>query len=517
MKLKTNIFIAIFTLILTSCFKEEKNAIVINSKDFTYRPFELTGPIAKIHVPLGKSLEKYLDIDELFIDNEDVVCIRYVTSDTIEWSDDIGLRGYSNNWSVPFVVAGGLINKDASFKVNLNSSDESDSYVNTADLTSGYVSFTLTGVPATMSGNITMRIPGLTKGGVVFSQTVNLSSVTPNRYPLAGYRMETDNNNDLNIQFSLINATGSSSGNFNIQFTLSEMEVSYLSGYFGTITTSEENEREIDFFDEFFFDGVFGFKDVKMDVTVRNKVGAPINSKADVFFANDFGMNERLGFIPPLNFTINGATSTSTPTMNSFSTTLPVIEFNGKTNYPKTLRYEVDGTINPDGKSGNVTNFIVKDKDNSLAEVEFTLTLPMHIKVEEFRRVDMVDFDYNDIVGNDADNINNVEYVHITLLVDNGLPFDITLGAEVENESKTYTSSILSGTNITAKTYGQNILIEVPSNQLENFRINEVKNIILYTTAKTQNEDYVKVKDTDFLDVNVYVHTKASIPSNIFD
>ena len=509
MKLKISILTAILTLVATACLENE---IVYDSKNLEYRQIEFTGPIAKVHVPLFATMKKRLKFKELIIDNDGLICVRYFQSEGIEWSE-IGLRGYSTNWTIP--ISGGSVAEGTEFKVRLLSSEEADSYVSEASLETGEISFTLF-VTGGLSGDIVVTIPELTKDGVAFTETISLSSSgTPNEYSLEGYIIATDTNRDEKIQFAGNDISGS--GSLNVAFKLSEMDVSYLSGYFGKMIRNEEVEMDIDFFDELDFEGIIGIKDIKIDAVVTNRVGMPMNVSADAYFINRKGMDEQLELTPQFDFEVDGASTPAMPVVKLFSTMLPVFEFGGESSYPTKLKFEFEGVGNPDGNpNGDVENFIIKSDVDSLAKIYLTLTVPLHIKVEEYSREDIINFDYNDFMGNDEKYINNVEYLYINLTVDNGLPFDITLEATAIDESGTYRSPILSGTNIISEEMAKRIEIKLDKDQLEEFRTKEVKQINLQTKGKTKNEDYVKVNYSAFLDITVSIKdAKLNIPSNL--
>ena len=505
MRLKSSIFIAVLALAAASCLKNE---IVYNTENVEYRTVEFSGPLAKIHIPLGKTLEKHLDIDELYINGDGVVCLRYVQSENIEWGDDIYLPGYPvKNWSIPVVTGG-----NAAFKIRLESSDEADSYLSMAVLNSGEISFTFSETGG-HSGMIIITIPELIKDGAEFTKSIPLPALaTPYKYPLEGYMIRTDDNHDMNVQFEV---HSSGSGNLDVAFELSEMEASFITGYFGRLYKREEFTLDIDFFDELDFEGTISIKGIQMDAVTTNRAGLPMNVKADIFLVNEDGLNEQLMLHPPFDFGVDRATTTAIPKIEYFSTSLPEQEFGGAAGFPTKLKFVVEGTGNPNGNpSGDVVNFIVKNNNDHLANIDFTLTVPLHIKVDEYKRKDIIDFDYNDIVGNNDDQINNVEFLHINLVVENGLPFDITLEAAAINEEETYMFTILPESHIILDEKAK-LEIKLDKNQLEDFRKEEVKQIVLYSSGKTKDSEYVIVKDSDFLDITVSViKAKATIPSN---
>jgi len=506
MKSKISILIIVI-LAFSSCLRDN---IVWDSENVDYRSWKLAAPIAKIHIPLYETMKKELDFDDLFVNEKGVICIRYTQTENIEWDNEkIGIRGYEKNWMIPYVAHSGSVNTNTSFKMPLMTY-QYDSYVKIAELSTGKINFTLITVPGGLSGNIIITIPKLTKDGKAFTETISLSSVGTLNYPIAGYMLETDDNHDLEVEFS-INASGTTSGIVNIHFEVTKMDVSYLSGYFGKVEYNEEYEINFDFFDEFNFNGTFGFREIKMDTKATNRAGLPMEVKADLFFTDEIGLNKKLNLSPPFKFDMSGAAKTGdnvTPSVNTFSTMLPEIEFeNGK--YPTKLKFEFNGTTNPNGNPDTDVNFIVKNNNESLANVDFTLTVPLYIKVEEFSRMDIMDFDYNDIISDYEDFSTSVKSMSINLAIANNLPFEITLAATAIDDFGKHVEQILHPTHVTKGT--QNISIPIIQYQLEKFKSEDVKNIIFHTTAKTANGGYVEVKEDFFLDIDVSMRFEAEI------
>ena len=520
MKLKTGILIAALAWLTASCLENE---IVYDSKNVEYRSLEISMPVTTIHVPLYKTMDKHLDFDELFVDDDGLVCIRYAHSENIEWSGDVGIRNFTGNgseWTLPFTSGGGTIAQSHVCTVRLKSSDESDSYVKAAELNSGFISIALSGANSLSSGNIQMTIPELKKDGVAFTRVISLPVSAELVYELEeGYRIETaDPNHEINVGFD-INAAGTVN-TIPLTFRIYDVDETYLSGYFGKMEQEVEFDIDFDFFDELELEGVVGFRDISLDAKITNWAGVPTAATADIFFANDGDLYRKLEVTPDFDISVAGAAETNvishtiTPMANDNITfKLQDIEFEpGK--YPSKLKIEAAGFNNPEGNpDGTVQNFLLKEKNSTIGD--FVLTVPLHIKIGAYSRKDTVKFDYNDIFGNDEDYSNNVEYININLKVYNGLPFEVTLEATAINEDGTFSSIILPGREIVTNRETE-ISIQLDKNQLKSFERNEVKKIILHTSGKTKNEDYVKVKDTDFLDITVSVRSaKAGIPSNL--
>ena len=518
MKSKIIICIAVLAMTLVSCLE---NDIVYDTDNLEFRTWEFVGPIAKLHAPLYESLKKALkDFDgAIEITDDGVVCVKYVENHFLEWSDDIGLRGENRTFIVP--VASSPINGSRTFPVRLKSStDEEHSYVKVADLIGeGKLVFTVDA--NNLTGDIIIRIPELTKNGMPFRVDLKFPPGQPNvsETDLDGYRLDKDEHHNLNveIEFSVSDAP-SGSHEFRVYFSLPDMDVSYMAGYFGQIDSDAEGEIVFDFLDELDFDGTVGFRDIQIDAAVTNWVGMSLDVSGDFFFDNK---PEPLALNPEFDFLVTAAPFVGVPALKYFSSNIAEIEFESG-DYPSELIFKVNSKTNPGGNpNNNVTNFIMKSDNGLLADVEFTLTVPLHIKMGAYNRKDTVNFDYNDLVGNNDDLVNNVEYMYVTLLVDNALPFDVTLKAYAINESGSFSDetnqnfSRIVFKDILANQKGQRIEIKLEADQLERFRTEKVKYIVLHTISKTQNEAYVKVTKDNYLNIDVSVRAKADIPSNI--
>ena len=516
MKLKISI-LTVIALTVASCLK---NDIVWNSDDVEFRPWEFAAPTVNIHVPLYKTINKEFDFDDLFVDERGVICIRYTHSESMEWDNSIGIRrtsSYGNPWApIPFPV-GSVDVTVPPFKVLLGSSGEVGSHVKEAVLTTGNISFIISEADGLESGSIiTVTIPELTNENGVFTEIIELPS-SGESYPLEGYTIKTDDNNNFNVTFNIF-CTAATSGNLDIQFEISNMDVNYMSGYFGKVQYNENLEIAFNFFDELDFDGTFGFRDVKMNTVITNGAGLPMEVSADVYFGNESGLNEKLNLNPAFELDVSGAAisgnNSVTPSVKTFSAIVPEIEFvNG--NYPTKLKFDVTGAGNPNGNPDTDVNFIVKNSDEALTKVDFSLIVPLYVKIGDFSRSDVVGFDYNSMIDDDENFSAGAENITVNLAVVNNLPFEVTLSAIVIDAAGRPVETILPEKNISYKNETQDISIQLNKNQLERFRAEEVKNIVLYTSAKTPNESYVEVKEDASLDIAVSIDIKAALP-NIF-
>jgi hypothetical protein len=514
---------AALALTVASC---KENDILYDADDREFRTWDVAAPIGTIHAPLEGSIRKHLNFDDVTTDSEGVICISYTQRDSIKWnSEEIGLRGTVMAWDIPYTDFAGLPDFTKSFQVPLKSSDENGSYVDAAELTSGNIRLTFDGTNR-LSGNIIVTIPELKKDGVAFKQYMNLPATGDNLYPLAGYKIQTDNHHELNVHFEIKDVIATGSGLMNIEFEIPEADVNYLSGYFGQITKEEENTNDsFNFFDELDFSGAIGFKDMKMKAEITNWAGVPMYIGGTVSFINDNGLEKSIGMEPPFALNISGATEsgsnhTVTPGKiipdSPFTTTFDAVEIGGEKGFPSSLKFNVVGKINPDG---NAENFLVKRSDNLLACVDYTFTMPLHLKISEYIRTDTVKFDYNDTFGDKQDDNKvdeSIKNVHIELTVDNHLPFDVKLAAVAIDGDDHEVESVLDPAEIKYGAEKKIIDIKIDAAKAKKFRQGNVKNIVITTSASTAGEDYVKVTKDAYIDITVGLpEAKINIPSNL--
>jgi hypothetical protein len=520
MKLKISILIAGVAMAFASCLQNE---IVYDTDNLNYRTIKFAGPIAKIHVPLYKTIEAiqreedFLESGKLSVNNNGVICISYKGSASDNWNNKIGIRNHSANW--PITITDGSI-ADALTSVPLASaldSEVSDSYVDEALLTSGKISF-MPSITGGLSGNVVITIPELTKGGVAFTQTISLSSSVTHEYPLTGgYRISTDNHHFLTVQFT---GNVSGSGVLDINFNLSDVEVDYVSGYFGQIEKETSVDVVFDFFDELDFDGTVGIRDIILDAAVTHWVGLPTDVEGSAFFFYDEGLSDKLEFNPDIAFYVAEAMESSdhivvTPAINTFTTALSEVEFTDG-NYPDKMTVKVNESGNP--QNYPIKNFAKKMDDEFLSEVDLTVTIPLYFKASTFRRVEWIDFDYNDIINDDKELSESINNLTLYLAIANTLPFEVLLSAYATDDAGNKVGeTIMLDRKITMHPDFQDYSVTIDQTQLEEFRTGNVKNILLDISAATLNEEYVQVKEDAFFDVNISVSLKSKIPSTIFE
>jgi len=529
MKSKISILIAVLALALVACLE---NDIEYNTDNLEYRPLEFGVPIGKIHATLLDGLEKVMGEDfkgELYVNDDDVICIKYTDTEKIEWTNDIGINNFNSNtfdinsWPPLMNIPTPDVSIDGSkiYEITLTTGEGTDTYVSEAEFSAGTFNIFVSMPTSLTSWSITVTIPEMKKDGVSFTHIFTDQLLPSLNENLNGYKFSTNTKNmKLNC---LYNVTGSTSPeNATIACSFSGIEVTYMKGYFGQLEYDMNMEMDVDFFDDLDFDGTIGIKDVSFEASLKNWIGIPflIDAKKIGYLNEDNVFTELIK--PPFNLLVPSAEETDNinHTVEAGITLRPQkleeILFEPG-NYPTGIVFDFSGKINPynDGEEG--TNFIVKSNTN-LADAKITLNIPLHINVANYNRSDTLDFDYNELVGNnvDEDKTVYVEYVYFNLLVDNSLPFDLRMKAFAINKSGSLEIPIMDE-NILANLKEQRIEIKLEKDQLDQFRTESVKNIVLKSAVQTENQEYVKVKNDACLSIDASVRVKADIISIILN
>ncbi|MDR1673381.1 MAG: hypothetical protein LBS09_08005 [Bacteroidales bacterium] len=527
--MKSNISILIAALALTAVSCRE-NDIVFNTEEMDYRPVEFAAPVAKVHVPIYKSMEKWLDIDGLFVNNEGVICTQYTYSESIGWNSDIGIDDISGNWNIalpstPVNISTPPITDTISIKPSMNENNQT--YVESAKLTAGTIRFSVE-LPSGYEGRLTIKIPELTRNNNRFSINFDALSSGTNTLTsnLAGYTITTaapDHNLNFAYEVQLTAGSGSASGPMTVTYNISNIEVDYLSGYFGQQSEqSESDDFTFDVFESLDMTGEVGFKDITIQADVTSNIGVPFHISApngiemykdNTLVADALQLSSKFEFNLPAA-SRNAGTGVVTPGTCKYESNASMEFDNGL--YPNRIRLNVTGNSNPDGE-GPTPNFIVKTNNDDLINIDLTLTVPLHFKTEAYNRQDTVDFDFNDLIDDDEELSKSIENVTIHLAVDNGLPFNISLSATAIDDAGLPVETIMDNERITNSDQTQNVTISLNQSQIQKFRTQDVKHVILSTSASTSSGTYVKVYEHNALDIAVSLRFKSDIPSNIFE
>ena len=519
MKTKINIFMVAVALALVSCIK---NNIVYDTDNLDYRSWSLAAPLAKIHVPILATMDRHIDFDG-YIDVKNGRII-YTHSDSFNWMNEVGIENviedpllYPLNQLVNTGDAfRGTISRSKILRIK-NSDNPLETYVNEALLSGGSLKILLTVPNNITTCDIELTIPELTQvvDNVPFSR--KWTGLLPNTQHeisipnLNGYKIKTKpTDHSVNVECVFMVKAAAVSGNVGISFTLNNLELNYLSGYFGKVKKELLNSKlEFDFFDKLDFNGTFGIdQGIKIEAKVTNWAGVPARVETKSIKFNN--VNNNLLMQPPFIIDVPAASENNINVVPVTETaTLKNVDF-VKDDYPDYVNFEIVGVTNPERPTNN---FIARNK-NDRTDVDLIFTVPLVVKLKDYNRNDEVEFDYKDMLDNKEELHKSVKEMTLNFVVDNITPFKVILSVHaVDDDGKRVGDYIVENEVINVNDKNKTIKVDkITREQLDKFWDNDVKYIVVNTQAATLEEKYWPITKDNYLDITVSMNLKANVP-----
>lgn len=308
------------------------------------------------------------------------------------------------------------------------------------------------------------KIPCATIGGVPFTVNVTVPAAvgsTPGVYnqtfDLAGYTIDLTGvaHNRVNTIYTSLTAGVNPGGDsvlvnpsdvLTIDNTFSDMFPHYAKGYFGTNTINVGPDQTPFSMFSRITDGTLQLEDVDFKLKLEN----PIGLDARVYINNLTSMNTRTGNSislvnaivgSPIN--INRAAESGTtvyPTYANFPLTTsnsnikPMIE-----NLPDHFGYALQIITNPMGNVSGSNDFIYSDQ---LLKAKMSMEIPLSLIATNLTLVDTFDIHLGSTGGTQ-----NLHSGTITLLANNGFPFDASIQIYMLDENNNISDSLYTYAN----------------------------------------------------------------------
>ena len=284
-----------------------------------------------------------------------------------------------------------------------------------------------------------LTFPDITSNSVALTRTVNstylgsLPHSSMSTANLGGHQLDCTAGNTatnalrVQIDFEIIGLGNAITGNENIELTLglNALSLDYATGYFGQQTLSIATDSILIKLFENSQAGVIGITNPKLNFKCINSFGIPLQIGVN----NIQTINVNTGVQNPIsNSSLSAISILSAPLLfDSSVTVLPQINSSNTsnlnnliTNTPKYISFDLSGTTNPDGATGQL-NFISKD---SRLVVEGLVQLPMEGYAYDFKLTDTLPFNFSSLGD-------NVEALLLRVISDNGFPIGLKAKVQV--------------------------------------------------------------------------------------
>lgn len=527
--------VLVIPVILMGC--QDKDILVTTESN---RPIEIAAPAGDITYQVA-DLIRDIDNEYIFVDEEGLVNVKYTRDVDIDWESLVSLRDFSDTWTYSpglLYPINSSVNVDYSEKVQLN--HRSDVRYDSLNMEWGALSAYLM-VPYGTEGNITITIPEVLHDGDplsysfyasgnqrIFQISEDLSGkkVIPSQEPGSSYI-------SVNMSLDLSNMVA---GDVELEFSLMDMQPGMAFGYFGQQESARPNEElTLGVFDELDVIDEIELFDFYIDLKVNSEIGVPFDVVAEnlrfydesdaliavlevensnqihlelpsAVYGNPIGMSET-------NFHISKSNSAN------------IVEI--ANSYPRRVLFDVTSFSNPDGEPQE-PNFM---GPSNVLEGEMDIVAPLWFRTSaDYERTDTIDFDFNDILGEDSDDAREVESTTIWFDFYSKIPVDISAAAwvvdadgnKIDNllgDNETFESVHIVQAGVPDSETGRvleathtEFSVTVTGDQINEFLDRNAMNIMLETKIFTDGEEFVKIYDDMSFKAVVSFEAAGKIP-----
>ena len=526
------LIVSLLSLIGAGC---KENDIVLDFDDNTdNRKIELAGPFAQVNITAIEWLEDEFEDEEFKVGDDGLISMSYTKEVPLEWESLVEIQDIAGSFSLPTQKEDGPLIYTQPVKFNSATDVRYDSMM----VASGQFTYTVE-APSGTTGSITIAIPELLSEDIAYEKVLNIT--TSNRIfniseDLSGRKVLFSQNPGSSFVTFIITidltptnpANTPGPANFNLSLTGIDPEITF--GYFGQ-RQKEKLDATLTFslFDELELLNEIEFTGISLDITTANGIGTPflVNASNIRLYKEDDPINYDLLQINGTNYIgmeVSPATLNNPiiPGISSYN----INENNSNIHtvgnrYPDKLVCDITAWSNQDGETGQ--NFI---SNVTQLETDLIINIPFWFKTPLYARKDTIEFDFIDMIGENQEEVEKIEYFNIYFDFYNKFPFEMLANAWVVDESDQVIETLFSGDEqviasgipgtdgkITKATQSE-FIVSVSNQQIRRFISEKAMNIILETKASSYNEgaNFVKVYDQSELDVNISISTKTQIP-----
>jgi hypothetical protein len=435
--LKTGVLMV--SIFLMGCQDDDISVTTDETDD--NRRIEIAGPAGDITYMVS-DLIKDIDNEYVFVDEEGLVNVKYSREVDIDWESLVNLRDFSDSWvyspGITYPV-NSAVTVDYAEKVLLN--HRADVRYDSLNMEGGVLSAYLM-VPYGTEGDITITLPEVMDNGNPLSYLFYASGnqrffqITED---LGGKKVIPSQGVDSSY-ISVITSLDLSNmvaGDVVLDFSLTEMQPGFAFGYFGRQESARPNEElTLEVFDELDLIDEIEVYDFYIDLAISSEIGVPfdvVTENLRFFDENDQlidvlevdGSNQ---IHLALDAAVYGDPIGMSETNSHISRDNSANIVNIANSYPRRVLFDVTSFSNPDGE-GPESNFM--GPSNVLLGT-MNIVAPFWFKTtKEYMRTDTLDFDFNDILGDDSDDARELELATIWFDFYSKIPVDISASAWV--------------------------------------------------------------------------------------
>ncbi len=558
-------------LLFNGCKQDDIFVTFDNSDD--NRSLAIAGPFAKFNFFMKDFLDEIDDEDFMIKVAEDgLLSINFKEEISFEWDDFVVLDDINETWYYSYLKSGTVLKSNTIEKIErLKFNHKSDVRYDMIELYSGILNMILDVNPG-LSGYVNITFPEIYENDKELTFNFNVDSYNRHfvlsNHSLANSEIifKQDPDNISGEEFSYITvvttinleADGSwpapqgpnlspVDDDVTLFLSLSNMEHEIAYGYFGVQKSEESNlSVSMEIFEELEKGtGKIEIGGFSLDLEGMNAYGVPLSvqikdlrfyEEADadpdfpdwlLFDKNQQQMDVVLNIGPaeygpsliPTPFSlgdraINHENTNIVDILNEFPNKM-LADFIATSNYyndPEHSNYD------PNNPKQNVVSRMSELKTDVAVEV------PVWFRAEAYLRSDTVDFDFNDMIGDDEEDVRKIKDLALYLSFSNSIPFELNITATVIDGEGNYISDLLkdqyfikAGNLVDGKVMEPEqteFVVRISEDQISDFIDKNAMELVLETKISTANEgkELVKVFDDTGLTGVLSFEIEGQIP-----
>lgn len=270
---------------------------------------------------------------------------------------------------------------------------------------------------------LVVQIPEASQNGVLYEKIVSFNA--PGSFAgsldLSGYDLDLAVGKMTFKYFARTTGTKERKQLPSFFFEISDLEYDQVNGYTGTKAIElGADSMDLDLFADM-GNGEFRFNDPQISLRIDNSYGVPIEVKA-----NDFSIKTETGTISLDHTGLANGIILNYPDLSAVGTSAStIIDINREnSNLPDLLAakpvglvYDLGATLHPEGDSTE-NGFVL---DDSGFDLGLTIEIPLDLQVN--------DLSFEQDLGIEMEQVDQVESAVLTLITDNGFPLELVLQA----------------------------------------------------------------------------------------
>jgi hypothetical protein len=527
-KYKALIFQLLIIMMVSSCKQNDIDVDHINTE--ANRKLSLSAPLINASITLDSLLKEFLNEGELMKDEDDMLYRAFHTDVELNWMSLVTLNDVNVSENISFIAQVNAPTELLRQKIKMN---PNGSRYDKITFFQGSSNLNINALGNT-NCSLELTIPQLKKNGQVFRIPISLVGTNgmSNTMSLNGYEAVFAQGQDssyIELVVTRMSPASSSYGNFNLNFSLTDLQYDVAYGYFGQNTLQQEGVKlSFNIFNAYEFENKIEFYDFQVDVSAQNPIGVPFRISADSVWLSKGNNGDDAWKLQIDNNILNLSSARMSdnllmPSSNYFyfnRNNSNIAEIGKK--FPDKLVCNITSTSNP--ALTDDVNFVTRD---NTIKSQISIRFPFWFKTALYDRTDEFEFDFLDLTSDIDEEIEEMEFFNMYFDFLNRFPFEVGLKLDVVDENGRVITTLLEPNTLisAAKPVGDGksneavksaISVKITNAQIKAMRKEKAKRLILYTNAITSNQgtEFVKLFGSSRMDVKIAADIKFRVPKS---